>query len=113
MIIHTGNHCNSNCRHVSRTCSCTSVDIIVFFFVVDLRGGITRSDSESEDRRIERLLLLFALPFPSIAGGLLIFFMLMLLVQILKSEESKCCFCFLFALPLPALVAYFFMLNLP
>ena len=73
MIIHTGNHCNSNCRHVSRTCSCTSVQIIVFFFVVDLRGGITRSDSESEDRRIKRLPLLFALPFPSIDCGLLIF----------------------------------------
>ena len=117
MIIH--NYCTSSCRHVSSTYSTTN---FTFTCVVELpsiysflfRRRLARWDYSFRFRirGIERLPLLFALPFPSSACGLLIFFMLMLPVQILKSEESKCC-SFLFALPLPALVAYFFMLTLP
>ena len=110
-----GKYCNSSCTHVSCTYSttnitCTCVVELPSIFSFLFRRRLTRWDYlfRFRIRGIEKATFAFRIAFSF--QRLLIFFVL--LVKILKSEESKCCF-FLFALPLPALVAYFFMLTHP
>ena len=78
------------------------------FFVVDSLGGVTRSDSESEELK-GYLCFSHCLFRPALVA--FNYLHAHLTCSDSESEDSKGCF-FLFALPLPAFVAYFFMLIL-